>query len=263
MAYFCPSRALQALAVMAMAVATAAGLPGRAVAGEPQAPPLPSLEIWSGGQAFGTEWSVYTGASWAPFGSVRHEGVRLRAVLGGGGYPGGSVAFADLLIGYHKQQGPVTLKLLAGITFSQHTPSGPTSLDGTALGPKVLLETWWTISPNAWASLDLGFAMPFWHMADDMGDALDAKRIDCTCRLRVGWKIWRELSLGVEGGSGGPLAPSLQAFPPRNGTAFAGGFLRYEWSSGEVSLSGGTFLDGDDHERSTRPFGTVSVLTRF
>jgi len=267
MAYRCPFRALQGLAVMSMAVAIAAGLPDRAAAGEPKAPLTPAMEIWSGVQAFGTEWSVYTGASWAPFDSVRKDGLRLRAVLGGGAYPGGSVAFGDLLIGYHKQLGPVTLKLLAGLTLAEYSPSEPLSpaksLDGTALGPKVLLETWWTISPNAWASLDLGLAMPFLHMADDMGDPLDPKRIDCTCRLRIGWRVWGELSLGVEGGSGGPLALSLQSLPPRNGTAFAGGFLRYEWAGGEVSISGGAFLDGDDHEGSTRPFGTVSALTRF
>jgi hypothetical protein len=260
MAYRCQSRALQGLAVLAAAIA---GLACRAAAGEPGPPPSPSLETWSGGQAFGAEWSLYGGASWAPFGSVREDGFRLRAALGSGAYPGASVAFGDILIGYHMQLGPVTLKLLGGLTVAAHTPTEPTSLlAGTAFGPKALVETWWTITDKAWTSLDLAVAMPYLQTDDRMADTTDPNRIDYTGRLRVGWKVWPELSAGFEGGAGGPLAPTLQTIW-QSGQTFAGGFLRYEWASGEVSISGGALLGGDTREGHTRPFGTVSVLTRF
>jgi hypothetical protein len=45
--------------------------------------------------------------------------------------------------------------------------------------------------------------------------------------------------------------------------ARAGGFFRYEWASGEVSVSGGVLTGGDGPAGHTHPFGTVSVLTRF
>jgi hypothetical protein len=272
MAYRCLPQGLAVLAA-AIAVVRPAG------AGEPlqPAPPQPSLELWTGGQTFGGEWSIYTGATWAPFGSVHEDGFRLRAVLGTGAYgltgtdAGGSVAFGDILAGYHTQYGPVTLKLLAGLTIAEHSPVGQAStsgLGGTALGPKVLLETWWSLSPRAWASLDLGLAMPFVHATDGIADWGEPKRIDCTCRLRVGWKVWQTLSLGLEGGAGGALAPTLRSFwansgPAENGMAYAGGFLRYEWAGGEVSISAGGILDGDEPEGRAHAFGTVSLLTRF
>jgi hypothetical protein len=264
MAYGCPSRVLQGLAALAAVIAS---LACRAAADEPDPSPSPSLETWSGAQVFGAEWSLYGGASWAPFGSVRENGFRLRAVLGSGAYPGASVAFGDVLIGYHMQLGPLTLKLLGGLTVAAHSPTEPTSLlAGTALGPKALVETWWTITDKAWTSLDLAVAIPYMQTADGMADAVDPNRIDYTGRLRVGWKLWPELSVGFEGGAGGPLAPTLHTIWQngwQNGQTFAGGFLRYEWASGEVSVSGGALLGGDEREGHTRPFGTVSVLTRF
>jgi hypothetical protein len=43
-------------------------------------------------------------------------------------------------------------------------------------------------------------------------------------------------------------------------TARAGGFLRYEWYSGEISASGGVSFD---REGEVRPFATLNWLTRF
>ena len=44
-----------------------------------------------------------------------------------------------------------------------------------------------------------------------------------------------------------------------------GGFLRYEWASGELSLSAGVAMDGPNSrwEETVGPFGTLSVLMRF
>ena len=230
---------------------------------QPQ-PDTPHVEMWAGGQAFAAVWSAYSGASWAPFGSVREDGLRLRAVLGAGAYDGGRLAFADVLIGYHRQLGPVTLKLFGGLTVADYFPTEPTSmLEGTALGPKALVETWWTITDRTWASLDLAFALPHLHLAHmEMADVVDPYRIEYTGRLRLGWRLWPELSVGFEGGAGGPMAPSLPT-TWQTGMAHAGGFLRYEWTTGEVSISGGVSLGGDEREGQAQPFGAVSVLTRF
>jgi hypothetical protein len=261
MAHRCPS--LPELTAWAVAIA---GLASPAQADAPKGPdalaPQPRLELWSGGQAVGAMWSAYGGASWAPLGSIREDGFRLRATLGTGGYDGGMVAFADVLIGYHKQLGPVTLKVFGGLTLAEHLPTEPTSmLVGTALGPKGLVETWWTVTDKTWAALDLAVALPHMHLAyAHLTPQADPSRIDYAGRIRLGWRLWPELSVGFEGGAGGPLAPTLQA-TRQNGMAHAGGFLRYEWAGGEVSVSGGILVgerEGHDHS-----FGTVSVLTRF
>src|SRR5262245_55132296 len=94
MAYACVSRALRGLTALAAAIA---GLACRVEADPRAAPPKPHLEVWSGGEAFTAVWSAYSGAGWAPFGSVHEDGLRLRAVLGTGAYDGGRVAFADVL----------------------------------------------------------------------------------------------------------------------------------------------------------------------
>ena len=59
------------------------------------------------------------------------------------------------------------------------------------------------------------------------------------------------LSLGLEAGAFGNLAS-------RDGRA--GGFIRYEWASGEVSASGGVT---GDIARPRTPYATVMYLTRF
>lgn len=263
MAHRCPS--LPGLTALAVAIA---GLASPAQADPPKGSdavaPQPRLEIWSGGQALGATWSAYSGASWAPFGSVRENGPRLRATLGTGGYDGGMAAFADVLIGYHKQLGPVTLKVFGGLTAAEHLPAEPTAmLVGTALGPKALVETWWSITDKTWASLDLAVALPHMHLAyAHLAPQADPNRIDYTGRIRLGWRVWPELSVGFEGGAGGPLASTLPT-TWQDGMAHAGGFLRYEWAGGEVSVSGGVLVGGDEREGHGHSFATVSVLTRF
>ena len=72
------------------AVAAALALCGaEAQAGEPEAQAPPRVEMWSGGQAFRHVWSVYGGATVAPFGAVRDDGFRLRGVLGYADYGDG------------------------------------------------------------------------------------------------------------------------------------------------------------------------------
>jgi hypothetical protein len=265
MAYRYLPRTLVGVPALSVAIA---GLACPAQAASPGVPGAPRLEIWSGGEAFEGGRSAYSGATWAPFGGVREDGLRVRAALGAGAYRGGGIAFGDVLIGYHRQLGPVTFKIFAGVTVADYYPADTTSmLEGAALGPKAVLETWWTLTDRAWASADLSFALPHMYMQmhrGGQGNGLD--RVDYSGRVRLGWRLWPELSVGLEGGAGGPLAPTLPSTLQstlQHGIARAGGFLRYEWAGGEVSLSGGILVDGDEREGQTRPFGTVSVLTRF
>jgi cellulose biosynthesis protein BcsS len=232
--------------------AAAAGLAlctATAEAEEPAAAAPPAFETWSGAQVFPHIWSVYGGITWAPFGSVREDGLRVRGVSGYGSYGAGSAAFGDILLGYHKQLGTVTIKVFGGFTTVSYAPDlgqepWP-ALYGTEYGAKGVLEGWWTISDQAWASLDLSFGST--HM-------------DYGSRVRLGWRLWPELSAGLEGGAGGTAQPDLE-----HDTSRLGAFLRYEWASGEVSVSGGWAADGTWSEREwpAGAFGTVAVLTRF
>jgi hypothetical protein len=218
-----------------------------APAGEP-----PRVEAWSGVVAFQRFRSGYAGATWAPFGGIREDGFRLRGVVGYGSYDGdygtGAVAFGDLLIGYHKQLGPLTIKVLGGITIGEDQPPpspGKAPPPVTDLGGKGVLEAWWNMTDQAWTSLDASLGTTDW----DIGS-----------RIRVGWRFWPELSVGIEGGSGGTLAPTFEFDASR-----VGAFVRYEWATGEISISGGVafYETKPEWEGAPGPFGTVSVLTRF
>jgi hypothetical protein len=151
------------------------------------------------------------------------------------------------LIGYHKQLGSVTIKVFGGLSVTDHAPDPGEPyprLRGTEYGGKGVLELWWNITDQAWASADLSFGST--HM--DYGG-----------RIRLGWRLWPELSVGLEGGSGGTAEPDLE-----HDTARIGGFLRYEWATGEVAISGGWAAEGTWRDRDgPAPFGTVSLLTRF
>jgi hypothetical protein len=218
----------------------------------------PRFEAWTGAEVFQQVWSLYAGSMCAPFGSVREDGVRLRAVAGYGAYSytsprwtglatqhvefHGSVMFADLLAGYHKQLGSLTIKILGGLTVADRVVDDPDAAHrGTGLGGKAVVETWWNVTDQVWASLDVS-----WSTLDNVYGT----------RARVGWRWQPQLSFGIEGGAAGSFDYD---------TARVGGFVRYEWATGELSVSGGVSGDGpstgwvDVHG----PFATVNVLTRF
>ena len=137
---------------------------------------------------------------------------------------------------------------VAGLTVVAYTPDPAEPwpmLIGTEYGAKGVLEAWWNLSDRAWASLDL---------------SAGSTHLEYGGRVRLGWRLWPELSAGVEGGSGGTAEAALE-----RDTSRVGAFLRYEWETGEVSVSGGWAVDGTWRERAggPGPFGTVSVLTRF
>lgn len=231
--------------------------------------PLPALaaepagkqqEFSVGVEAARHAWSLYSGVTLAPFGSLGEDGWRLRAVGGYGAYSysglravgvgsqivkfRGTVSFADLLLGYHQQVGPLTLKLYAGAMATQHLidPVDPEAqVQGEAFGAKAVLETWWTVSEQTWASLDLSYGSvheSYWG------------------RLRLGWRLVPVVSLGLEASGAGNSDGDA---------ARLGGFLRYEWDGGEVSASAGLMSDWAGIEKiDTRgAYATIAWMSRF
>lgn len=213
-------------------------------------------EIWGGAEAGPHAWSAYAGQTYALFGVLAEDGWRLRALSGYGRYRyettrwngvenaaqlhHGTVAFADVLLGYHKQSGPLTIKIFAGLSGDAHTVTPFDQQNGTqgfAYGAKAVLESWLNIGDSAWTSLDLS-----WSSAHEMS----------TSRARVGYRVLPAWSVGVEGGH----VDTSTLLTLRGGV-----FLRGEWASGEASISGGV----SDDDRAARPaaYGTINVLWRF
>ncbi len=227
----------------------------------------PRFEVWSGGQAYDHVWSLYSGATAAPFGTIQSDGMRLRLVTGYGAdsYSSpravgagpaqiiafkGTGSFADALLGYHQQLGPLTVKVFAGVAIAdrQVRPDDPeTVVRGTGLGGKMALETWWNLGEAAFTSVDLSWGSLYQSYA---------------ARARLGWRLTPALSAGLEAGAAGNIECDIIR---------AGLFVRYEWTSGEISLSGGATNDklreGNggllSATQAGTPFAMVSWLTRF
>jgi len=221
--------------------------------------PAPWRETWGGAELMDNAWSIYLGQSFSLSEGIQSDGWRLRAVSGYGRYRyvvdrwdgvaivpvrhTGVTSFADILIGYHKGLGPLTLKALAGVHLDSHSvgPADPDlDLAGTVVGAKLVLESWLNITDAAWGSLDLS-----WTTGRDTGSA----------RLRTGWRLLPSLSIGIEAQLHGDVA--LQSLR-------AGAFARYEWTAGEVSISGGAAeTRGESFRRDDGLYGTVNVLIRY
>jgi hypothetical protein len=112
------------------------------------------------------------------------------------------------------------------------------------VGGKALLETWLNLGERAWSALDLA-----WNSADHGYGA----------RLRLGWRLLPEVSVGLDGGIVGNADGDIVR------TAL---FVRYETARGELSVSGGVANDGlIDGSRAiggqSTPFAMLSWLTRF
>lgn len=216
------------------------------------------FEAWAGAEAFARVWALYAGGNYAPFGSVRQDGIRVRVVTGYGQYSyvssrwtgthkqdfefHGVSSFADVLAGYHKQLGSLTIKVLGGITLSDRAVDDPETLNaGTETGAKALLELWWNVNDRTWTSLDLS-----WTTLENVYGA----------RARLGWRAWPALSLGMEGGALGNQDYQIGR---------VGGFVRYEWANAELSLSSGVALnDFEGTSADSRgAYATFNVLTRF
>jgi len=214
-------------------------------------PTQQQFEAWAGTEVFRDVWSIYAGSTYAPFGSVNQDGVRLRVVAGHGAYSyaapaaagtfHGTVHFAYLLAGYHKQFGTLTVKVFGGLTVTDRDVGDPAGHRGTDWGGRLVLETWWNITEQAWTSVDVS-----WTTLDDVYGA----------RGRLGWRLSPAFSVGLEAASTGNLDYDA---------ARLGGFVRYEWANGELSLSAGAAGDGpgSGDVDLQGAFATLNVLTRF
>lgn len=222
-------------------------------------PPVSSeplqVEVWSGLDATSNAVSAFAGATYAPDGSLSSDGFRIRAVAGLGRYqysafltgPSGlrrrnvigDSEFADVLLGYQVQTGLLTIKTFAGLSYSEHTlaPRDPANqVVGSEFGAKLALETWLNIGNLTWSSADLSYSTAHGEFSS---------------RLRFGYRLTENLSIGPEAGAFGN-----KEFTGGRG----GGFVRYEWSTGELSLSGG--VSGDIAEPSN-PYGLLNVTHKF
>jgi hypothetical protein len=203
-------------------------------------------------------WLAYSGVTVAPWSHIHGEGVRMRLVSGYGEYDfednlmgapaaigsfHAETAFADALLGYLWRLDPLTLKAFLGASVISHevSPAGAaTDRQGIEIGPKGVFELWLNMGENAWGSLDLN-----WTTAHDTGAA----------RLRTAYRVTSRVSLGVEAG-----VNSTGEFQDLRG----GGFLRVDWTGGEVSASAG--ISGDYSGLSngeTDPYATVNWITQF
>jgi hypothetical protein len=211
----------------------------------------PTGQSWVGAEGTANVWSIYSGTTWAPFGTIDESGWRVRIAGGYGQYKYharidgvretvyGVASFGDLLAGYQMGLGDLTLKVFAGASFDFHllTPFDPGNpVSDRVTGAKGAVEAWLNLGQNQWASFDLSYA---------------TAHASYYSRMRLGHRLAPSLSLGIEGGAFGNLSSD-------NGRA--GGFVRYEWTGGEISMSGG--VTGDIAKPST-PYATLVYLSKF
>lgn len=226
--------------------------------------PRQIYEAWTGADASGLGWSVYGGLTAALFGDLRTSGWRLRAAGSYGEYRynrsywdsgtleeinlrfTGHHRSLDTLLGYQFSYGPATIKAFGGLTqvlkLDVSQSGAPIALDdengfqGERRGLKLALETWTRLSDWGFVQADASWSQPAESYA---------------ARLRLGYLLGQGWSLGPELSAFGDLIPDQGR---------AGAFLRFEWGSGEASMSAG--VAGDQH-RADEVYGTVNVLLRF
>jgi Cellulose biosynthesis protein BcsS len=246
---------------------------------EPAARPL-SREVWSGVDISSNVWLVYSGATVAPFGQIHDNGLRLRATVGYGEYAyisnvhfdkkfDATTAFADVLVGYLYRYNALTAKAFAGVSFIDHniTPFDAENISiNSAWGAKGVLEFWYNSSPKAWSSLDLAYTTAH-HTA--------------SVRMRSGYRIWPQISIGAEGGLNiDGQAQCKIRLPTQSGCKLSendttakslldfgrtGLFARYEWTGGEVSLSAGGMgqILQQDGKLNFDPYVTANWIMQF
>lgn len=244
-------------------------------------PPVLWGEMFAGADVCKNSWITYSGVTVAPYGHIHADGWRLRA---GGGYgrydyekldgPAGAAAtrtfdadtyFADLMVGYQSQFGPVTAKIFVGAAAIGHrvTPLDDENIVvGDDFGFKAATELWINLGPIAWASLDVAYTTAHETL---------------TSRARLGYRIVPAVSVGLEAGlnvdeqgecrmNKGCATLNLDNTEPATYYDYSqiGVFTRYEWQGGEISVSAGAagavYSDsGDD----VQLYGTVNWNSQF
>ena len=215
----------------------------------------PQYEVTAGAEAASHSWSVWGGATFAPFGDVRVDGFRIRSSTGIGFYTyngsrwngverlpatfQGRYSSIELLLGWQAALGPVIVKAFAGGIQEAHDirPFDYAGrVQGDYVGAKVALETWLGLSDWGFIQTDFSWSQP-----------LGAHSV----RLRAGYRATPFWSVGLEGALVGNAD---------NESGRAGLFTRLEAPIGEMSISGGMAGEGD---ASSAVYATVGLLWRF
>ncbi len=225
-------------------------------------------EVWAGADGFSRVWSSYMGASIAPFGSILEDGTRIRIVTGYGRYQFGGkqarvqgrVGFVDGLLGYHLRTGELTVKVFSGVAFAHntYTPYQPVEAgNARTLGAKGLVELWYNLPRDGFASLDVGYATV-------MSSAW--------ARGRLGFGLAPGRTAGVEAGYVGSIKPqpirdefgAIGAIQPESFRL--GAFTRMGLMGGELDLSAGWSRTRDALQTKgaiSEPYAGAQWLTRF
>lgn len=214
----------------------------------------PHWEISTGVDATLQGGITYATVTFAPFGLITEDGVRLRSTSGQGLYLyeslrsdgfneapvtfAGLVTISELLVGYQMRYGPLISKAFAGLTWSfqqviPHDVENETL--GDAIGVKFALENWLNIGEHGWFSLDGTYATPYSQY---------------WVRAQAGWRFVDWLALGAEVGALGN---------DRYFEARVGGHVRTWFWFGELTASAG--LSGDVDESSI--YASASYLLRY
>ncbi len=216
------------------------------------------LEMWTGAESYRTAWSVYIGTTWAPFGALQDQGLRLRVVAGqssfeyrrDGAQAHGLAPFAEAFAGYQVRWGPTTLKGFAGAWGYSDILSRADALHAwnrARFGPKFVAETWTEMPAGFWLATDANWS---------------SLRNAYWTRVRLAARVLPALSAGLETG----FAGTQDAHAAR-----VGGLLRYDWAAGEIAASAGlatnpaaTAVDAAHATRAgATPFATLLLLLRF
>jgi len=221
-----------------------------------------------GADAGSNNWLVYTGGTYAPWGDIHGNGVRLRSTAGFGRYDfsvtsGGphtarrvdaTKTYGDALIGYQARFGELTAKAFVGYAGLQtDLRSKDQRRHETVSGLKGALELWLNIGSDAWASVDLSYA---------------ETRETASVRMRLGYRVIPTISVGPElVVNHAKMFDTVQEQRVNEGRL--GLFARYEWFGGEISGSAGvsgdagSTLEETDLLRAAAAYGTINWIVQF
>jgi hypothetical protein len=226
-----------------------------AMAEQPAAAGIPYVEFWSGIEATGETGFAYGGGVIAIGSDILSDGWRLRAEGGGGLYRyvaqtarglevvdidvDGTTSTLSGLVGYQAHLDRAVTKVYVGIDHATHrlAPRDPTNAaQGTALGLRLIGESWLDLTDEIWGKLDGSYSTAF-----------DTYAVTAT----AGYRLLPWLSAGGEAGALGNASYDA---------ARLGAQLTADTSVGEVSLSaGGVGSHGHDVEAYVR----LNYFTRY
>lgn len=216
----------------------------------------PHWETFGGVETSNNATSGYAGGGYAFGDSLYAPGWRIRAVgaLGRYDYDGTLVAggidvpttfdgdfrFLSASVGYQFQPGAVIVKIFAGVEAidQQIDPFDPNnSVQGSEVGVRLTLETWYDISDRWFLSADASYGSAFqdyWELT------------------RIGFRLRPRIAVGLEGGVLGN-----EEYDAGRG----GGFVRVDFRGFEATVSGG--FTGDYLLSDPSGYLAVGLYRRF